>query len=339
MSTLEARERMDAPSRPAFDYFEGFAVTSIFASLEMAGLLDTLAASALGVDPAPGERAEETALRNAALAYLGQRGIAALGDGRFTLTDLGQALYRDKGYLVWIAGGYGEPLNHLGRFLGGAERYGRESTRDGRWVATGAAQLGAQDVVPEAMRLLETIAFDRVVDLGCGNARFLVRVCKAFGSSGVGVDISPEACEEAVKGVEAAGLRDRIEIVQGDAVDLAGIPHLRDTQLVITFFLLHEISSQSRAALIRFLSQLSTPLPDGAHLLVAEVVPALGERATSARFTPEFTFVHAMMRQSLLDERSWREAFAQGGFFVQEAISLDMPGGILLLAQKTNSWC
>ena len=339
MSTVEARKRGDAQSRRAFDYFEGFAVTSVFASLETAGLLDTLADDGLGPDALSSEGAERAALRRAALVYLGQRGIVALEGGRFRLTETGRALYRDKGYLVWIAGGYGEPLYHLGRFLEGDERYGIDATRNGRWVATGAAQLGAQDVVPEAMRLLETIVFDRVVDFGCGNARFLVRVCEAFGSSGVGIDISAAACAEAEKQVEAAGLTDRIEIVQGDAVDLARVPHLGETALVVTFFLLHEISSQSHAALIRFLSQLSAPLPDGAHLLVAEVIPAVGEQPTTARFTPEFTFVHAMMRQSLLDERSWQKAFAESGFFVQEAIPLEMPGGILFLAQKTNSWC
>jgi SAM-dependent methyltransferase len=334
MATLETTQ---ARPRPAFDLFEGFAVTNVLASLEMAGLLNELETDGLRADAAGPAAPEQAALLEATLLYLAQRGLLSEDSGTYSLTDLGRAVCRDKGYLVWLAGGYAEPLRQLGAFLRGDKRYGIDHTRDGRWVAGGAALLGRLDVVPEAMRLLEGISFDHALDLGCGNARFLTAVCQTFGCSGVGVDVSPEACEEAVKVVEAAGVRDRVQIVLGDAVDLERIPQLSGTLLVITFFLLHEISSQSRSALVRFLSGMSSALPDGAHLLTAEVVPARPS-ATSERFTPEFTFVHSMMRQSLLTKSAWREALQEGGFFPQEMVDLDLPGGILILAQKTTSW-
>lgn len=298
----------------------------------MAGFLEDLEGN--GIEPDSIRRGtEEGALLEASLRYLAQRGLAHEESGIVKLSALGRDVCRDKGYLVWLAGGYGETLRRLDAFLLGEKRYGVDQARDGRWVAGGAALLGSRDVVPQAMRLLEEVAFDRALDLGCGNARFLLSVCKKFGCSGVGVDISPEACDEATKAVERVGLDERVRVLRGDATDLDEIPLVAETQLVVTFFLLHEISSDSRSALVEYLSELASRLPAGARLLVAEVLPPRHQVSTTERFTPEFDFVHAVMRQSLLSEDEWREALQEGGFIVREMVHLDMPGGVLILGQ------
>jgi len=257
-------------------------------------------------------------------------------DGVFRITSLGREASRDVGYLVWLSGGYGEPLRHLNSFLRGEERYGIDSVRDGHWVADGTAILSRLDVLPYALELLEVPSFQRVVDLGCGNARFLISVCERYGASGVGVDIDPVVCDAAADSIAAAGLSDRIKVVAGDAVDLDAVPELDQTQLIVTFFLLHEISSRSRDTLVEFLRDLGSRLPNGAHLLTGEIGPARERRATSDRFRPEFTFVHALMRQRLLTEDEWRSAFADGGFDVRKVVPMNLPGGFVILAEKVS---
>jgi hypothetical protein len=42
------------------------------------------------------------------------------------------------------------------------------------------------------------------------------------------------------------------------------------------------------------------------------------------------------MRQTLLDSKGWSEALADGGFTVREVLEDDMPGGILILAERTR---
>jgi cyclopropane fatty-acyl-phospholipid synthase-like methyltransferase len=192
-------------------------------------------------------------------------------------------------------------------------------------------------VAPYAMELLETISFERALDLGCGDARVLTRVCTAFGSEGVGVDISPEACEEARATVRRAGLEERIHVIEADVRAVDAIPLLAETQLVITFYLLHEISSISRAALVEFLERLGAQLPAGAYLLAAEAEPPRSAEAAGERFTPEFTLIHAMMRQALLPVEEWRDALAEGGFRVEQVAGLGMPGGMLILARKEDA--
>jgi 2-ketoarginine methyltransferase len=330
-----------ADERPAFDLFEGFALSSVLAGLEMAGLLESLEDGGLpeaAVLDRPRPAAE---LLRASLAYLADRAVVENGGDTWRLTDYGRAVCPDKGYLVWLVGGYGGPLRHLGAMMDGTATYGTDYTRDGEWVAGGAAMLGRADVVPYALDLLGGINFRHMLDIGCGNARFLLLACKRFGATGVGVDLSPEACQLAEAAAEAAGMRDRVQIALGDAADLDKIPRLGETDLVVTFFLLHEILASGRDALVAYLADLCGRLPAGARLLAAEVepprTPESGRVPAPQRFTPEFTYVHALMSQILYPAQEWERALIDGGFRMVATRSSGMPGGLVLLAEKPAS--
>jgi SAM-dependent methyltransferase len=317
--------------RPVFELFEGFALASVLASLDEAGLLAELEAG-----PTSGERdGDADRLLPAALRYLAQREIAEERDGAFELTERGRAIVKDKGYLVWLQGGYGHVLASLGDFVTGARRYGADVERAGRWVAEGSALIGREDVAPYAAEVLATIAFSRVVDLGCGNARFLIGAAQRFGVTGVGVDLSPEACEDAERMIGEAGLAGTVRVRCGDAGNLDAIPELAEADLAVAHFLLHEIFEHGREALVGYLRKLGTLMPRGAHMLVAEVQPASG--APDERWRPEFTLLHAIMRQELLDADGWHEAFSAAGWTRRTVRDLGLPGAILLLYANEGS--
>lgn len=311
--------------RPVFELFEGFALASVLASLDESGLLTDLEAG-----PVSGAHAGDVdGLLPAALRYLAQRELTEEHDGAFVLTERGRAVVKDKGYLVWLQGGYGHVLAGLGDFITGARRYGTDVERAGRWVAEGSALIGRDDVAPYAVEVLRTIDFHHVVDLGCGNARFLIGAAQDFGVTGVGVDLSPEACEDAAAMIEAAGLTGKVVVRCGDAGDLDAIPELADADLAVAHFLLHEIFEHGREALVGYLTKLGRIMPAGAHMLVAEVQPASG--AHDERWRPEFTLLHAIMRQELLDADGWHEAFTTAGWSRHEVRDLGLPGAIMLL--------
>lgn len=313
--------------RPVFELFEGFALASVLASLDESGLLAALEAGP--VSGAPEGVPDEDRLMPAALAYLAQRELAEQRDGAYELTERGRAIVKDKGYLVWLQGGYGHVLAGLGDFITGTRRYGTDVERAGRWVAEGSALIGRDDVAPHAVEVLGGIEFHHVVDLGCGNARFLIGAAQRFGVTGVGVDLSPEACEDAAKMIADADLTGTVVVRCGDAGDLDAIPELRDADLAVAHFLLHEIFEHGREALIGYLTKLGQLMPKGAHMLVAEVQPASG--AHDERWRPEFTLLHAIMRQELLDADGWHEAFTAAGWSRNEIRELGLPGAILLL--------
>jgi SAM-dependent methyltransferase len=329
-------ERLGNPAgtsanRPVFELFEGFALTSVLSSLQQAGLLERLQAGPIPADPGEGE----DGLALATLRYLAQREIVAERDGAFALTPRGEAICREVGYLVWLQGGYGRALGALGAFSTGALRYGSDVVREGRWVAEGSALIGRDDVAPHATALLDGIAFHHVVDLGCGTARFLINAAQRFGVTGFGIDLAPEACEDAQRAIAAAGLTGRLSVRCGDAGELAAIPELREADLVVAFFLLHEIFEHGREALVAYLRTLAQTMPAGAHMLVAEVQPASG--GPDERWRPEFTLLHAIMRQQLLTADGWHEAFAAAGWSRREVRELGLPGAILLLYDNAAS--
>ncbi|MEV0675146.1 methyltransferase domain-containing protein [Actinosynnema sp. NPDC050436] len=315
---------MNADGRLAFQLFEGFALSAVLSSLEIEGLLDRLAGTGRLVDdPAGG-------FPDAVLRYLVQRGIAEeRGDGH-ALTAFGECVRADIGYLIWLSGGYGVPLRSAASFVTGARAPGDHAGRDGRAVAVGSAVVGRGDLVPQAMELLGTVEPSRALDLGCGNAHLLMAVCERFGITGVGVDENAEACAEAGREVDARGLADRVGIVRADAAEVGAVLDADRFDLVIAFFLLHEILASGRDALVRYLRGLSRRLPASAHLLIAEVAPAEG--AHSGPFAPEFTLVHSMMGQTLLGRDEWFAVLAEGGFRVVREQDCAMPSGLLLLA-------
>jgi uncharacterized protein (TIGR03000 family) len=61
---------------------------------------------------------------------------------------------------------------------------------------------------------------DVVYELGCGDARITIAAVKAGAKRGVGIDLDPVRVAEAKANVKAAGLQDRIDIRQGDALDV-----------------------------------------------------------------------------------------------------------------------
>jgi SAM-dependent methyltransferase len=322
--------RLGGAGRPVFELFEGFALTSVLSSLHRAGLLERLQAGPIPADSSEGE----DGLPLATLRYLAQRGLVAERDGAFALTPYGEAVCREVGYLVWLQGGYGHVLADLGAFSTGAKRYGTDVVREGRWVAEGSALIGRDDVAPYAGEVLSGIAFGHVVDLGCGNARLLINAAQRFGVTGVGVDLSPEACEDAERVIAGAGLTGRVSVRCGDAADLDAIPELGRADLAVAHFLLHEIFEQGREALVAYLTRLGELMPPGAHMLVAEVQPASG--AHGERWRPEFTLLHAIMRQQLLTAEGWHEAFTAAGWRRREVRELGLPGAILLLYESTS---
>ncbi len=314
----------------AFEYMRGHVLCAVLAALGQIGVLDLLATRGLR----PADLGANDFLATATLRYLAERGVVRVDGEVHRLTPAGRALYDDRGYLIWLSGGYGAALHGFGQLLTGEQKFGSDIDRDVRWVAVGTALASAKDLRPHVAEVVREVAFERVADIGCGNGHFLVELCRTAGVAGIGVDISPDACAEARRGVTAAELDDRVEIVQADAVDLDAVPGLEDVQLVVTFFFLHEVLEHGRAVLVEYLSGLLRRLPPGAHLLTAEICPPESGEGTLEPVTPEYALTQALMEQNLLPEREWLRVFEDAGFLITRVVRADLPGARVILARK-----
>jgi uncharacterized protein (TIGR03000 family) len=87
--------------------------------------------------------------------------------------------------------------------------------------------------VADAMVDLAGIRPDDVVyEPGCGDARITIAAIKAGARRGICVDIDPERALESKANVEAAGFADRIDVREGDALD---VKDLSDVSVVFLY--------------------------------------------------------------------------------------------------------
>jgi uncharacterized protein (TIGR03000 family) len=87
-------------------------------------------------------------------------------------------------------------------------------------------------VVAEMIKLAGVGPSDVVFEPGCGDARITIAAVRAGARKGVGIDIDPDRVAESRVLVKNAGLADRIEIREGDALD---IPDLSDASVVFLY--------------------------------------------------------------------------------------------------------
>ncbi len=76
------------------------------------------------------------------------------------------------------------------------------------------------DVAAAMVDLAAVRASDLVYEPGCGDARITIAAIRAGARRGICVDIDPERARESKTNVEMAGLADRIDVREGDALDV-----------------------------------------------------------------------------------------------------------------------
>ena len=76
------------------------------------------------------------------------------------------------------------------------------------------------DIAAEMVRLAGVTGADIAFEPGCGDARITIAAVKGGAGRAVGIDIDPERVADSRAKVKEAGLEDRIEIRQGDALDI-----------------------------------------------------------------------------------------------------------------------
>lgn len=77
------------------------------------------------------------------------------------------------------------------------------------------------DALIDAKLQLASVQPDELIyDLGCGDARVLIRAAQQFGAKAVGVDIREELVRQARQRVSELKLDDRIEVSCGDYLEL-----------------------------------------------------------------------------------------------------------------------
>jgi len=155
--------------------------------------------------------------------------------------------------------------------------------------------------------------FDVIVDIGCGDGKFLSTVLKAVpGKAAIGIDNSPVSVQMTQENLRHEHPGREIDILCSDAADTTDWGQklkqiVRSRRLAISmWFLIHEISQKDPGRIIAFLKNVHHLFPE-ACLIICEIVRHESEvlaKHCKKSLMPEYLFFHDVSNQGVL---SWTE--------------------------------
>jgi 2-ketoarginine methyltransferase len=325
-------DRLEPRLIEALQPFRGFALASTLYHFFETGLFDALRERDRSTAELASAHDLDADRLAALLLFLKNEGVVEDRGGRFRLTARGRAFDEVRGWYTMLVGGYG------GTFLQMGERLARgapPATRDAARVGIGSCAISHHDAIPLTRSLMARVLPEsrpaRLLDLGCGNALYLVEFCKALpGIEAWGVEPSPDGYAAAARLVEQSGLASRIRLTQGDALDFlaGGLDPAWRPDFIVLGFVLHEVLGQSgEDAVLRMLRGIVDRLPE-VHLVVIEVDhraddPQAMRHGLALAYYNAYYLLHPFTQQRLETRAFWEALFARAGLDVLACETVD----------------
>lgn len=262
-------------------------------------------------------------------------GFAEIDDeGRYRLADDYPDIRYQAGYVSWSMNANRPYIEHARDFLLDPESADRTYQRDLRQVAVASEWIGRQAFYPAALEAIISLAPTRFVDLGAGAGRLLIDILSRFpDATGLALDISSGACEQAALQAKKAGLEDRMTVVCRSIQSVADDPSvIAGADVIHGGFVFHDMMPEDEKIADRLLARCRETLGEHGTMAISDVVPYRDERRERA-FSACTTYFHqAFMRRRLLNVDEWREKFHSAGFGHVEVVQHRLPSGRLFLA-------
>jgi hypothetical protein len=258
------------------------------------------------------------------------------GTSAFMRSDCFDEAVHDVGYVAWGLRACDPLIRHACDFAENFSESVANYPRDGVLIARTSRWMGEKSFYPQAERAIIELQPKKIVDLGAGAAGLLIRCLKQLPESrGVAIDMSATACEAAKSAVRAAGMSDRISIVNRKLQALAADPScLKGADVFHAGFVLHDLVSNNEDTLTDVLQACRTASTDST-LLVVDGLPYVRDVSERA-FSAAFTFLHRLfMGRVILSEQQWTQRLAKSGFGRIDITPLGIPGGRLFAAHTT----
>jgi SAM-dependent methyltransferase len=222
-----------------------------------------------------------------------------------------------RGWLQLVHG-YEDVLHALPDLLAGRRRYAPgDVQRDGELVAVGSGRASIGFFFPLTVETIRRAGCRRVLDIGCGDARFLRHLCAQIpGIRAVGLDRSPEAVAAARERIAAENLSDRIEMICGDAFELDRYgDQLRGVDAATSFFVLHELCGGPDGGPLKpFLETYRRALPGVPLIAIEAIRPTIDEMRRRPGPAVEYTLLHDLSNQTTIGRGAWRQVLTAAGF-------------------------
>ncbi len=273
----------------------------------------------------------------AALAHAGlaRRDAQAGDDGAAYVAapDFSQSL-NECGYVLWGLVSCAPLLANALAFARDLPLAVERHPRDGEHVARTSRYMGEQDFYPPAERAVVSLRPRRIVDLGSGTCGLLIRCLRQLPeAAGVGIDLNGDACAKARDIVAAAGMDERIRVVEAPIQSLVSDPApLEGAEVIHGGFVFHDLMPEEEATLEALLRTFRRVAPRAAVIVVDAVPYAPG--ADEQAFSAAFTFLHShFMGRRLMPEGEWRAKLLAAGYASVDVERLGISGGRIFTAR------
>ncbi len=232
---------------------------------------------------------------------------------------------RNKGYFLWLVGGYGTMLQSLGARLENRNREGDLMQRDGRRIAMSGRDYGAHFVDRHFLEMLDEVPCNVVADLGCGSGERLMKLARSRpGMRGFGLDLNEGAVNLAQTAVAEAGLADRLTVLHDNVGNLKPRKEFEEVELIFCFFMGHDL--WPREECLKSLQQIRAVFPNVKRFLLSDTYRSdLPAAPDVPIFTLGFELTHAVMGQYIPSVAEWIDLFADAGWNCVARRDLDIP--------------
>ncbi|AGP51702.1 class I SAM-dependent methyltransferase [Streptomyces rapamycinicus] len=247
-------------------------------------------------------------------------------------SDLADRRYA-AGYLSWALNANRPYVDNAALFLRDPAAAGAQYQRDGRRVAVSSRWIGSYGFYPGVVSEITSRKPRRIVDLGAGAGGLLIHLLTALpDSTGLALDLSAAACEEAEQAAQRAEVDDRLQLVNRSIESLVeDCSPVQDADVVHAGFVMHDVVSRPYV-LDGVLRTCRASISDGGCLVVTDAVPYAADPRERS-FSALFTYLHSSsMDVRLPPEEEWRAAFRRAGFSDVTSTPLRMPGSRMFVA-------
>jgi len=264
------------------------------------------------------------------LLYLKNENVISIIDKKVGLTPLGKELDSVRPWYTMLIGGYGKTFLEISEKI----PYGKSNaSRDAGKVGIGSCGISHYDALPLTKSLLNKLPVPpkSVLDLGCGNAYYLIELCKMFPKiKAYGVEPDYKGYIAALELVKQAGIEieNSVKLYNSDAIDFLNSKENCTPDVLILGFVLHEILGQAgRESLRSFLLNVMERYPD-IYIVVIEVENKITEPATMkhglalAYYNPYY-LLHYFTSQQLESDDFWKTLFDEVGLRIIDQQTVD----------------
>lgn len=243
--------------------------------------------------------------------------------GDYSVSDLGRSVFSRYGAFC-ILSSYKDFFGNVGSLL--VPGTSVETPVVNRLLnVRGSGQLHSRKFFPGAIAMLGSEVFPFVVDLGCGDGRFVdVLVEKGVTGRVGGVDISSVAINAASARVRNSRNGVSYHFVRADVSDLESwsqqFQWTGESGLFSLWFVLHEFAKRDPERVLLFLRRLCDRYPN-ARVLIGEVVRVPEEtlaRNRSSSIMPEMLLFHDLSGQGVLTWRDWQWIRQEMPYYVSD---------------------